>query len=135
MTARTFLLLAVLALVACGETPTETDGPVLGEATVVLDEASLGYQGSSEVIAAALRNTGRAGSFKMEAWGLPTTPNGPNTLYGKTDETLVAAGWKQTLSFSVNTGTFSGTHRIKTIVVYSRDDQNVVWRETGRKTF
>ena len=106
-----------------------------GPANVIMESANLskGYPG--EIITLSLRNTGNAGSFKVEAWGLPTTPNGPSTFYGASSPANVAAGWQQTLEYEVTTGLSAESYFVKWVLVFTRDDQNVVWRQTGRWDF
>lgn len=131
-------LLFALALPSCGgDEPAAPDpAPKLGPASVVVRSATLSVGAIyHETVTATLENTGGPGTFRLEAWGLPTSPNGPDTLYCESEPYDVPADWSEAASWECETGSTGDNPRIKWLILLTRDEGSVQYRETDRHDF
>lgn len=99
--------------VGCGSvtdtTSSQTDPNIaLGNVNVIINEAQIWVDGtSSNALVAEFQNTGEAGNFKLQAYGLPDGPSaGPTTadglvLLAESDVMTVGAGWSDTARFEI----------------------------------
>lgn len=80
---------AVLSVLpGCGGGDSTGPPPDPGPAAVVIVDGSLhDALRPGQSVTLHLRNDGGPGVYKVEVWGLPTTPNGPNTFMGDTEPT------------------------------------------------
>lgn len=103
----------------------------LGPASVVVVSGSVRESFGSEELTLHLRNDGNPGIFKLEAWGLPTSPGGPQTFYGETDPIEAPAGFDDVGVFLVNVGgTAPSFWKVKRVEVYTRDVGSLTLRHT-----
>jgi hypothetical protein len=125
--------LLLLAALACGgdsSGPGDTSADS-GPAQVIVAE---GTASSSDIYRQSmtlhLRNEGGPGVYKLEVWGLPTSPNGAETSMGETEPVEVTASYDETLSYSLGSNTFV-TH----VLVFTRDNGSAQYRQTDRFDF
>jgi hypothetical protein len=102
---------------------------------VVSAEEGNGHGFGLERVTVHLRNTGGPGAFTIEAWGLPHTPNGDDSYFGRTEAVEVAAGYDETVSWEFTTGTTPGFSFINWLLVFSRDQGSAQYRQTDRHDF
>jgi hypothetical protein len=140
MTKHTLLGIALVALLAgCGgdgSGPSGNDGggneppPVPGVAGVVIVDGNLTQGSGQQTATLHLRNDGSAGSFRLQFWGKPATPGGPDAFLGDTDPIDVTADYDAEVSYQLDpepAATF--------VVVFTRDANNNKFLETDRFDF
>ena len=105
-----------------------TCAPTPAEVVVVDGSHETGFQ--METITLHLRNDGGPGVYRIEFWGLPTSPNGPETFMGESEPVEVDEDYDETVTFEIETNTFA-TH----VLIFTRDANSAVYRDTDRFDF
>lgn len=109
---------------------------VLGPSAVVISAAQRGNVNfGSEIINVSVRNTGARGVYKLEFWGLRTSPSGPDRLFATSEPIEVGPTYSETLSYNVPSGTTGTTGRVAWIIAYTRDVGSATYRQTSRFDF
>lgn len=130
-------LVALALTAACSDGSTEpekaTPDPPASPATVAIVTAEKTATGFDwEEIAVSFENTGGPGVFIMEVWGIPTSPNGPEIDYGQTEPFTVGSGWTGDGEWRIEVGS---PGRVRRLVVLTRDEGSLSYRETDRFSF
>lgn len=107
--------------------PPEAPPPV-GDAAVVADSAS-----GSGPVTTYLRNTGGPGTYAIEFYGLPTSPNGPDTYFGRTEPVDVPTGYKEKVTWQVATDLSDPP--VTYLLIFTRNQGSATYRQTSRCEF
>jgi hypothetical protein len=104
---------------------------VLNDASVVVVDGAVDRPNPfQQNLTLHLRNDGGPGVYKVEVWGLPTSPNGPETFMGETEPVEVGADYEETLTYDVGTSSF-----VSYVLVFTRDEGTAQYRQTDRFDF
>jgi hypothetical protein len=112
-------------------TPPSSPPPVGADAHITVVGAAPASSFGS--ITVHLQNTGGPGTFKLEFYGLPTSPNGADTLFVATQPVDVAAGYDDSVTYVVRTSTSDPP--VAYVLVYSRTQGSDVYADTDRFDF
>lgn len=129
-----YVLLVVGVIGACGGDGNPDAGPqgpfepVPEPATVIIIDAELGSAFGSVTV--HLANSGESGVFKLEFYGLPTSPNGPNTFFGSTEPVEVDADYDESPTYTVRTS--PDEPPLEYILAFTRDHGSATYRQTDR---
>ncbi len=131
----------ILLLAGCGgsDNPTnpgpgprpdpDPDPPPPTPITVVVVVGSQQGQGpDAQRLTLQLRNDGGPGTYAVEAYGFPTSPNGPDTFFGRSEPVEVTAEYEETVSYDIE----PGVPPVNEVVVFGRDAGSAIYRETDR---
>jgi hypothetical protein len=138
---RSVIVLAFAVLAGCGgsngQTPTATPPPDTRPPNVrVTSGAVASHDIGKERVSLALENAGGPGSYKVEFWGFPFSPNGNDSFYGSSEVVDVLAAYRETVTWIVTTGSpLGGNPRVGWVVVLSRAPNTAVWTQTSRHEF
>jgi hypothetical protein len=131
----TVLAVALGLTLGCGgsgsdaKAPTGPENPIEPTpANVIVASASAG----PTTITAHLKNTGGPGVYKIEMWGIPHEPNGPDFFFGETEPVEVNAGYDETVTW-VMSGRVTGP--IGWLLVFTRDQGSALYRQSARFDF
>jgi hypothetical protein len=106
--------------------------PTLGAADVtVLSGQSVVAENRSRVTV-HLHNGGGPGTYRIEFWGLPHSPNGRDFFFGESEPIDVGAGYDETLTFEIP-GPTQG--HVDWVIVYTRDQGSAVYHQSDRHDF
>jgi hypothetical protein len=119
--------LMALALGGCSSDTTDPGNN--GPANIAVVSAQVTQSNDvQEVVSVHLTNSGGPGAFKLEFWGIPHSPNGPDSFYGETEAVEVAAGYDETVSYTV-----SGSNvLVGWLYVDMRDQGSAAYRQSPR---
>jgi hypothetical protein len=129
------LLSTCLALAGCGgDTPVSTQS-VKTPANVLVLSGSVRVNGQQDIVTLDLSNTGGPGAYKIEFWALPSSIGGGNRLLSTSDVVSVAAGYRESVKWTLSFASFGTLPRTDFVLVYSRDPNTAVFRQTAKFTF
>jgi hypothetical protein len=101
-------------------------------ANVIVVSGSSGGSLAHTAFTVQLRNTGGPGVYKIEVWGLPHSPNGPDFFFGTTEPVEVPTGYEETVLYELS-GPLQGP--LGWVLVFTRDQGSAVYRQTARFDF
>lgn len=127
----------LLGLGACSSDTTAPPGggstppPDPGPANVVVADAATAHPNQFVLtVTLHLRNDGGPGVYKVQLFGLPTTPNGADTFFGESDPVEVNAAYDESVTYTIETENFA-----KAALVFTRDTNTAVYRQTAELDF
>jgi hypothetical protein len=130
---RLALVACLLLSIACGGgSDSTTDPPVTppptdpGPASVEV----IGVSQGNGLVTVHLHNTGGPGVFKIEFYGLPTSPNGPETFFGATEPVEVDTAYDESPSYQVRDSPEDPP--VTYLLVFTRDQGSATYRQTDR---
>jgi hypothetical protein len=80
-----------------------------------------------------LHNDGGPGVYKLEFYGLPTSPNGPETFFGTTEPVEVDTAYDESVTYTVRSS--NDGPPVDHILAFTRDQGSAQYRQTDRFDF
>jgi Big-like domain-containing protein/List-Bact-rpt repeat protein len=121
-----------VATVTVTDTTQPPPPPPAAPANVVVVSGTSQIVANRSQVTVHLQNTGGPGTYRLELWGIPHEPNGPDFFFGDTEPVDVPAGYDETLTLEVP-GPSQGP--INWVLVFTRDQGSAAYRQTDRFDF
>ncbi|HEX6369163.1 MAG TPA: hypothetical protein VF006_09535 [Longimicrobium sp.] len=83
---------------------------------------------ASDEVTLTLLNTGGRAVYRLEFWGLRTSPTGPHRLFATSEPLEVAPSYNQTVKYTVPVRT---SPDVDWVIVYTRDPGSATYRRTA----
>jgi predicted small lipoprotein YifL len=128
-----FRIVLMGALAACGGDGPVDPPPPPADARIVVTSGTVQWvTAKTDRIELSLQNTGGPGFFKVEFWGLRTSPTGSHRLFATTEAVEVQASYRENVVYNIPVSSAPDTDWV---IVYSRNPGTAVYRQTDCHRF